>query len=77
MRERKKHTVDVAKVFWVFDEVELGEAVEVSMHFGDGLSGLFVGRDECDIDVRVQQENTEELRAAVAGASEYADADFC
>ncbi len=76
MREREKHTVDVGEIFRVFDEVQIREAVEVAMNFADRFSGLLVGGDEDDVGVWMEEQNAEQLRAAVTGAAEYAYSDF-
>jgi hypothetical protein len=40
--------------------------VEIAMHFRDSLARVFVGGDEHDVDVRVKEQDTEQLGAAVA-----------
>jgi len=74
--KREKNAVNVAEIFRVFDEVQLGEAVEIAMYLGYGFARLLVRGDEDEVGVRVEKEKAEEFRAAVTGAAEDADANL-
>jgi len=76
VREREKNALDAAQIFRVFDEVQLREAVEIAMNFADRFARLLVGCDEDELGVRVEQQDTEQLRAAVTGAAEDTDSEF-
>src|SRR5690349_17414862 len=46
------------------------------MDFANGFARLLIRCDENEFDVRVEEENTKQLRATVTGAAEDTDSDF-
>jgi hypothetical protein len=66
VRQRKEETVDAVERLRLFDKAQLGQAVEVAVHFTDRLPCMFVRGYENHVDVRMEEQNTEQLRAAVS-----------
>src|SRR5688572_9370952 len=76
MRKRQENAVNVVWVFWCRNEVELSQTVQIAVNFADRFTGLFVGGYENQLDVRMEQENAQQLRAAITGAAKNPDANF-
>ena len=50
--------------------------MQVAVNFADRFTRLLVGGYEYHLDVRMEQENAQQLRAAVTGAAKDTDANF-
>jgi hypothetical protein len=69
VREREENAVTGHEIFRRLDKTELRQSVQIPMNFADRFAGLLVRRDENDLDVRMKQQNAQQLRAAVTGAA--------
>jgi hypothetical protein len=76
VREREENTIDTIHFFWFFDEIELSQSVEVPVNVTDGFAGLLIRRYEHELDLRMKQQDTQQLRAAITGAAKDPDLDF-
>ncbi len=68
MRQREKHTIEIRQVLEIFRhfaELQIRQPEKISMNFADGFSGVFVGGDESNFDIRMQQQNAQQFRAAI------------
>jgi hypothetical protein len=76
VREREENTVNTGYIFRRINKFELRQAVQVSMDLADRFSGLLIRGYEHKLDVWMEQQNTQQLRAAVPGATEYSYANL-
>ena len=64
MRQCKKRAVQIAKIldiFWRLDKFHLSQTEKISMNVADTFSGVFIGRDENDFDIRMKQQNPQQF----------------
>ena len=45
--------------------MQISQAVKIAMHFAYGLARMFIRRHQSDLNVRVRQKQTQQLRPAV------------
>src|SRR6185503_3231104 len=76
VREREKNAVDIRQIFGRVDEAELSQTVQVSMYVADRFARLLIRRHKNQLDLGMKQQNPQQLRAAVPGATKDANPNF-
>lgn len=79
MREREEDAVETRKALEIFRrllEAQVGQPEEVPVNFAYSLARVLVGRDECDLRLRVEEQDAQKLRSAVTRAAEDAYSQF-
>src|SRR5882724_2030352 len=79
MWQCKKSAVYIAQtlnMFARFDKFQLSGAQQVLMKIANGFAGVLVRGDECDLSVRMLQQNAQQFRSAITRATEDCDLDF-
>ena len=57
-------------------EAQIGQPGEIPVHLYDRFASLFIRRDQLNLNLRVHDEQAQQLRAAIARTAENADAEF-
>ena len=76
MRKWEENEIKIRQAIQVFrrnSETKISQSVQILMHIADGFASLLIRRDECDLNLRVHQQQAQKFRAAVARTTEDSD----
>ena len=71
-----KHAVQIFKRSWILrsgDKNEIRKTIKISVNVADCFARLLIGGDKSDFGIRVEKQDTEQLRSAISRPSEDPD----
>src|SRR5205085_9294496 len=72
MRKREENEIKIRQTLQLFrrnSETKISQSVQILMHIADGFASLLIRRDECDLNLRVHQQQAQDRKSTRLNSS--------